>query len=157
MKAPVFAALLSLISSGPTLAGTFVYVSNAEDGDIGLYTLQADGSLKPGQRFKAAKLEQAAHLYGEAASAIYLSWKLCSGMAHGDFWPTWGAMQRVELPGAPKGTGTFKIEADVKLLMYVTAFAVNLTRQAGSCTTSAASRRPDSHSAGTSPASPARA
>jgi hypothetical protein len=66
---------------------------------------------------------------GPAASAIYLSWKLCSGMAHGDFWPTWGAMQRVELPGAPKGTGTFKIEADVKLLMYVTAFAVNLTRQ----------------------------
>ena len=66
---------------------------------------------------------------GPAASAIYLSWKLCSGMAHGDFWPTWSAMQRVELPGAPKGTGTFKIEADVKLLMYVTALAVNLTRQ----------------------------
>ena len=34
-------------------AMTFVYVSNAEDGDIGLYTLRSDGSLQPGQRFKA--------------------------------------------------------------------------------------------------------
>jgi 6-phosphogluconolactonase len=56
MKAPIIAALLSLASSTPVLAGTFVYVSNAEDGDIGMYTLQADGSLQPGQRFKAAKL-----------------------------------------------------------------------------------------------------
>ena len=56
MKAPIIAALLSLAASAPALAGTFVYVSNAEDGDIGMYTLQADGSLQPGQRFKAAKL-----------------------------------------------------------------------------------------------------
>ena len=56
MKAPVIAALLSLALSAPALAGTFVYVSNAEDGDIGMYTLQADGSLQPGQRFKAEKL-----------------------------------------------------------------------------------------------------
>ena len=56
MKAPVVAVLPSLASSAPVLAGTFVYVSNAEDGDIGMYTLQADGSLEPGQRFKANKL-----------------------------------------------------------------------------------------------------
>jgi 6-phosphogluconolactonase len=56
MKMPIVAVLLSLISSAPVLAGTFVYVSNAEDGDIGMYTLQADGSLQPGQRYKAAKL-----------------------------------------------------------------------------------------------------
>ena len=37
----------------------FVYVANAEDGDIGMYTLQADGSLRSGQRFKAAKLDVA--------------------------------------------------------------------------------------------------
>jgi 6-phosphogluconolactonase len=55
MKAPVIAALLSL-ACAPALAGTFVYVSNAEDGDIGMYTLQADGSLQPGQRVKAEKL-----------------------------------------------------------------------------------------------------
>jgi 6-phosphogluconolactonase len=36
-------------------AATFVYVSNAEDGDIGMYTLQPDGSLQPGARFKADK------------------------------------------------------------------------------------------------------
>jgi hypothetical protein len=42
MKAPIVAVLLSLASSAPVLAGTFVYVSNAEDGDIGMYTLQAD-------------------------------------------------------------------------------------------------------------------
>ena len=31
---------------------TFVYVSNNEDGDIGTYTLQADGSLQPGARVR---------------------------------------------------------------------------------------------------------
>jgi 6-phosphogluconolactonase len=31
-------------------------VSNAEDGEIGMYTMQADGTLQPGQRFKAEKL-----------------------------------------------------------------------------------------------------
>src|ERR1700732_2863919 len=56
MKAPIVAVLLSLASSAPVLAGTFVYVSNAEDGDIGMYTLQVDDSLQPGQRFKATKL-----------------------------------------------------------------------------------------------------
>src|SRR5215475_5986846 len=55
-EALIVAVLLSLASSAPVLAGTFVYVSNAEDGDIGMYTLQADGSLQPGQRFKANKL-----------------------------------------------------------------------------------------------------
>jgi 6-phosphogluconolactonase len=33
----------------------YVYVSNAEDGDIGRYTLAGDGKLTPGPRFKAAK------------------------------------------------------------------------------------------------------
>jgi 6-phosphogluconolactonase len=56
MKAPIVAVLMSLASSAPVLADTFVYVSNAEDGDIGMYTLQADGSLQPGQRFKATRL-----------------------------------------------------------------------------------------------------
>ncbi len=34
-------------------AATYVYVSNAEDGNIGLYTLEKDGTLKPGERFDA--------------------------------------------------------------------------------------------------------
>jgi 6-phosphogluconolactonase len=56
MKTTIIAVLLSLASSAPVLATTFVYVSNAEDGEIRMYTLRADGSLEPGQRFKAANL-----------------------------------------------------------------------------------------------------
>jgi 6-phosphogluconolactonase len=33
----------------------YVYMSNAEDGDIGLYTMQPDGKLVPGGRFRADK------------------------------------------------------------------------------------------------------
>ena len=49
-------ALTSIICTAPVLAGTFIYVSNADDGDIGVYTLQTDGSLKPGERAAAAKV-----------------------------------------------------------------------------------------------------
>ncbi|HXI36886.1 MAG TPA: beta-propeller fold lactonase family protein [Burkholderiales bacterium] len=37
-------------------AATYVYVSNADDGNIGLYTLQDDGTLKPGERFAAGNV-----------------------------------------------------------------------------------------------------
>jgi 6-phosphogluconolactonase len=56
IKAPIFAVLLSLAWNTPVGAATFVYVSNAEDGDIGMYALQADGSLQPGPRVAAAKV-----------------------------------------------------------------------------------------------------
>ena len=56
MKAAMLAVLLFIVSGAPALAATFVYVSNAEDDDIGMYTLQPDGSLQPGERFKAEKL-----------------------------------------------------------------------------------------------------
>jgi 6-phosphogluconolactonase len=49
-------ALSILLFSAMSAAATFVYVSNAEDGDIGMYTLQPDGSLRPGQRYKAEKI-----------------------------------------------------------------------------------------------------
>ena len=49
-------ALTTLIGHAPALAGTFVYVSNADEGDIGVYSLQTDGSLKPGERAKAANV-----------------------------------------------------------------------------------------------------
>jgi len=48
--------LVSLFSGLPALAGTFVYVSNAEDGDIGTYRMQRDGELESGPRVPAAKL-----------------------------------------------------------------------------------------------------
>jgi 6-phosphogluconolactonase len=56
MKAASFAILISVAFASPAPAATFVYVSNAEDGDIGTYTLQSDGSLKPGPRVKAQNL-----------------------------------------------------------------------------------------------------
>jgi 6-phosphogluconolactonase len=55
MKMPLLAILLTM-ASAPALAATFVYVSNAEDGNIGMYTLQPDGSLQPGARVDAAKV-----------------------------------------------------------------------------------------------------
>jgi 6-phosphogluconolactonase len=53
---PALALALSMLFAAPTLAATYVYVSNAEDGEIGTYALQADGSLKPGERVKAGKV-----------------------------------------------------------------------------------------------------
>ena len=50
-------ALSTLVSTGtPALAATFVYVSNAEDGNIGVYTLLPDGALQPGARAEAGKV-----------------------------------------------------------------------------------------------------
>jgi 6-phosphogluconolactonase len=54
--AALAAASLSLVAGAPAAASTYVYVSSAEDGDIGMYALRADGSLQPGQRFKAGQL-----------------------------------------------------------------------------------------------------
>ena len=50
------AALASCTLALSAMAATYVYVSNAEDGDIGVYTLQADGTLQPGPRVKAEKV-----------------------------------------------------------------------------------------------------
>ena len=55
-KGVIIVAMTTLIGSAPVLAGTFVYVSNADDDDIGVYSVQTDGSLKPGQHAKAAKV-----------------------------------------------------------------------------------------------------
>jgi 6-phosphogluconolactonase len=46
---------MSALVSASALAGTFVYVSNAEDGDIGAWSMQADGALAPLARMQAAK------------------------------------------------------------------------------------------------------
>src|SRR5262249_48253870 len=56
MKQASLAVLMSVVFASSAPAATFVYVSNADDGDIGTYTLQADGALKPGQRIEAQKL-----------------------------------------------------------------------------------------------------
>ena len=55
-KAGIVMALSSLFFNAPSPAATFVYVSNAGDGDIGMYSLQSDGSLQLGSRYKAEKV-----------------------------------------------------------------------------------------------------
>jgi 6-phosphogluconolactonase len=52
----VMSAFATLAGGTPALAGTFVYVSNAEDGDISTYALKPDGELSPGPRVKAASV-----------------------------------------------------------------------------------------------------
>ena len=46
-------AALALAATSSVHAATFVYVSSTEEGDVGLYTLEADGTLKPGAKFAA--------------------------------------------------------------------------------------------------------
>jgi 6-phosphogluconolactonase len=45
-----------ILAAGAAHAATYVYVSNAEDGEIGMYTMESDGTLKPGARVQAGKL-----------------------------------------------------------------------------------------------------
>src|SRR6266436_3032791 len=47
---------MSGLASTPVPAATFVYVSNAEDGEIRADSIQADGALKPLARTQAAKV-----------------------------------------------------------------------------------------------------
>jgi 6-phosphogluconolactonase len=56
MKKKIVAAAAASLFTGALHAATFVYVSNAEDGDISQFTLEADGSLKGGARFKASSV-----------------------------------------------------------------------------------------------------
>src|SRR5262245_24153406 len=53
-RAGLIMALSSLVFGAQSPAATFVYVSNNEEGTIGVYTLKPDGSLEPGARVQAA-------------------------------------------------------------------------------------------------------
>jgi len=50
------AAVASIVGAGQALGATFVYVSNADDGDISTYRMQDSGALQPGPRAKAASI-----------------------------------------------------------------------------------------------------
>ncbi|HET6285076.1 MAG TPA: beta-propeller fold lactonase family protein [Polyangia bacterium] len=43
----------AIMLAGTAQAATFVYVSNPEDGNIGMYEMRPDGTLKPGEKFEA--------------------------------------------------------------------------------------------------------
>jgi len=45
-----------ITAAGAAHAATYVYVSNGEDGDIGMYTMESDGTLKAGERVEAGRL-----------------------------------------------------------------------------------------------------
>src|SRR5471032_2804695 len=47
---------MAMTLAGAATAATYVYVSNADDANISVYTLQPDGTLQPGARVEAAKL-----------------------------------------------------------------------------------------------------
>ena len=55
-KKILFVISFTLICMNSTFSKTFVYVSSAEDGDIGTYEMQATGELIVGARVKAAPL-----------------------------------------------------------------------------------------------------
>lgn len=50
------ALTMAMTLAGVASAAAFVYVSNAEDANIGGYTLQPDGTLQSGARFEAGKV-----------------------------------------------------------------------------------------------------
>jgi 6-phosphogluconolactonase len=52
----IVTAIASLAGTTSALAATFVYVSNAADGDIGTYRLTDSGELRAGARVKAAEV-----------------------------------------------------------------------------------------------------
>jgi hypothetical protein len=59
---------------------------------------------------------------------ILLRWKVCSGFAHGDWGTTKSASRRTQVSGtAQEEIGTFRIEANLGLLMKVTTLAVRMT------------------------------
>ena len=55
-KGVVVSAAMSIAGGGPAMAATFVYVSNAEDGDIGVYRLLDSGELQSAGRATAANI-----------------------------------------------------------------------------------------------------
>lgn len=65
---------------------------------------------------------------GSVNGMIEVSWKVCSGYAHGDLWTTLSASRRTEMAGATEeGIGTFRIEANLGLLMKVATIAAAVT------------------------------
>jgi len=56
LTATLAAGALAAGLAAPALAATYVYVSNAEDGELTTYTMQADGTLQPGPKVAVAKV-----------------------------------------------------------------------------------------------------
>ncbi|TDC47631.1 hypothetical protein E1258_28455 [Micromonospora sp. KC207] len=55
------------------------------------------------------------------------TWRMCSAIAHGDFWATINAVSAEELPGAPPGIAHLKVTASVRTLFFAVYFAAAMT------------------------------
>jgi 6-phosphogluconolactonase len=82
------AALISL--SHTAMAATYVYVSNAEDGDIGVYRLESDGRLTAGARATAGRpvmpmavSPEGKFLYAAVRSKPFTAWSYAIDPATG--------------------------------------------------------------------------
>src|ERR1700733_323624 len=84
------------------------------------------------QRATYSEIIQAVDESRNARHTIEMSWKVCSGFAHGDMWATLAASRRTQIPSpAEEEIETFKIEANLSFLMNVTMIAVAVTRRGG--------------------------
>ena len=82
-------ALVGLVGAAPARAGTFVYVSNADDGDIGIYALAARRRAGARRARPAAKVvmpmavsPDRRFLYAAVRSKPYLGARLCDRRGH---------------------------------------------------------------------------
>jgi hypothetical protein len=83
-------------------------------------------SLK--NRLSYTEIVRAMDASGPAGSLTELSWKICSGLTHGDSWAAWSASRMTQMPSPVQdGVATFKIEANLRPLMQMTTLAVRLT------------------------------
>jgi hypothetical protein len=72
-------------------------------------------------------VKSAANTRRGGETAYMITWKMCSGIAHGDMWTTINVVSREELPGAPPDIAHLKITAKVETLMLGVYFAVDMT------------------------------
>jgi hypothetical protein len=94
--------------------------------DIALRAGIDEGALKG--KVGYSEIVRAVDETGVAGGVLEVSWKLCSGYAHGDLWTALSASRRTEMPSAAEeGVGTFRIEANLGLLRAVTSTAAAVT------------------------------
>jgi hypothetical protein len=83
------------------------------------------------QAVKTVGYKEIVSAAGDGNPIFVLAWKLCSGIAHGDFWTTRAAADMVPLLGqsTPPGSGAFAVSANIGRLVQMTSLAVGMTRR----------------------------
>ena len=79
-------------------------------------------------RVSYTEIVKAVDASGVPGSLIEFSWKICSGLTHGDSWAAWSASRMTQMTSPVRdGVATLKMEASLSLLMQMTTLAVRLT------------------------------